>query len=222
MHSNHQRYGSVKASRMPKKLYTATDIEALVKQQKATCLQLEKGDLITPMARDVARELSLNVYEPGESPSTPVSSSNGTGSDSLEAKVRLIVSAMLDQPKTSPHAATFPVTLIDSRSTSMPPFAFEINRPEMDVRCEDVITQAHGSPMAAGFLTMHAGSFPWTLNYDEVEYVIEGELHIGTAQGTVIGKPGDVIFIPKGTSITFGTPSWAKFLYVTYPVDWAG
>jgi ethanolamine utilization protein EutQ len=37
-----------------------------------------------------------------------------------------------------------------------------------------------------------------------------------------IGRPGDVIAVPKGSSITFGTPSWARFLYVTYPVDWGG
>jgi ethanolamine utilization protein EutQ len=207
---------------MPKKLYTATDIEALVKTQKACCLQLEKGDLITPMARDIARELDLRIYEPGEAPAKQAAASPAPGPDNLETQVRKIVSAMLDQPQTSRPALSYPVAHVDSRALSMPPFAFEINRPQMDVRCEDVITQEHGSSMAAGFLTMHAGSFPWTLNYDEVEYVVEGELHIGTANGTVIGLPGDVIFIPKGTSITFGTPSWAKFLYVTYPVDWAG
>jgi ethanolamine utilization protein EutQ len=76
--------------------------------------------------------------------------------------------------------------------------------------------------MAAGFLSFHKGSFPWTLTYDEIEFVLEGEIHIGTAQGTVVGKPGDVLYIPKGTQITFGTPGWAKILYVTYPAEWAG
>jgi len=207
---------------MPKKLYTASDIDHLVKHQKACCLQLQKGDLITPMARDIARELGLQIFEPGDKPASTASTPPPEVSDPLEAQVRKIVSAMIGEPLSSGSTAVYPVAHVDSRSLTMPPFAFEINRPQMDVRCEDVITQEHGSPMAAGFLTMHAGSFPWTLNYDEVEYVIEGELHIGTAQGTVVGKPGDVIFIPKGTSITFGTPSWAKFLYVTYPVDWAG
>ncbi|HEY0775154.1 MAG TPA: hypothetical protein VGD51_13780 [Nocardioidaceae bacterium] len=28
--------------------------------------------------------------------------------------------------------------------------------------------------------------------------------------------------MPKGSSITFGTPSWTRFLYVTYPADWGG
>jgi ethanolamine utilization protein EutQ len=91
----------------------------------------------------------------------------------------------------------------------------------MDVRLRDVVTHDHGSPMAAGLMSLRRGSFPWTLAYDEIEYVIEGELHIGTPQGTVVGRPGDVLWVPKGAAITFGTPSWAKFLYVTYPAQWA-
>ena len=35
-----------------------------------------------------------------------------------------------------------------------------------------------------------------------------------------IGRPGDVFYVPKGSSITFGTPSWAKFVYVTFPANW--
>jgi len=36
----------------------------------------------------------------------------------------------------------------------------------------------------------------------------------------VRGKTGDVIYIPKGSSITFGTPSWTRFVYVVFPVNW--
>lgn len=102
------------------------------------------------------------------------------------------------------------------------PFPVELHRPEMDVRLRDVLGSDQGLPMAAGVLSLREGSFPWTLNYDEVEYVIEGELHITTADQQVVGHPGDVIAVPKGSSITFGTPSWTRFLYVTYPADWGG
>jgi len=105
---------------------------------------------------------------------------------------------------------------------ALEPFPVELHRPEMDVRLSDVVTVKHGLPMAAGMMSLRKGSFPWTLDYDEVEYVIEGELHITTADQNVVGRPGDVIAIPKGSSITFGTPSWARFLYVTYPADWGG
>lgn len=145
----------------------------------------------------------------------------------LEDKVRQIVARVLAQGAAgaAEAATTSPpgrgVVHVDGRAVTMPPFPFEIRRPEMDVRLQDVITHEHGSPMAAGFMSLHKGSFPWTLDYDEIEYVIEGELHITTVQGVTIGRPGDVIYVPKGTTITFGTPSWARFLYVTFPAQWA-
>jgi ethanolamine utilization protein EutQ len=30
-----------------------------------------------------------------------------------------------------------------------------------------------------------------------------------------------VIFIPKGSAITFGTPSYARFVYVAHPANWS-
>lgn len=102
------------------------------------------------------------------------------------------------------------------------PFPVDLGRPELDVRLRDVLGAEHGLPMATGVMSLRAGSFPWTLDYDEVEYVIEGELHITTAEQQVVGRPGDVIAVPKGSSITFGTPRWARFLYVTYPAEWGG
>jgi ethanolamine utilization protein EutQ len=92
----------------------------------------------------------------------------------------------------------------------------------MDVRTRDVVTGEHGVPMAAGLMSLREGSFPWTLDYDEVEYVLEGELHLTCGDQVVVARPGDVVAVPRGSSITFGTPSWARFLYVTYPADWGG
>ncbi len=208
---------------MPKKCYTAQDIKNLA-DQKIFELRLEKGDLVTPLARDQARESGVCIVE-AESSFEHQQRLNVSGlptrSGDFESLVRQIVEKLLHRSETSISCPSTDVVHVDSRTLTMPPFPFEINRPEMDVRLEDVITAKHGSPMAAGFMSLHKGSFPWTLNYDEIEYVIEGELHITTDKGTVIGRPGDVIYIPKGTKILFGTPQWAKFLYVTYPAEWA-
>ena len=54
----------------------------------------------------------------------------------------------------------------------------------------------------------------------KIDVVLEGELHIRSEGKTVIGKAGDVIFIPRGSSIEFGTPGKVRFIYVTYPADW--
>lgn len=84
----------------------------------------------------------------------------------------------------------------------------------------DVVGAEDGSPMAVGYMAWSNCFFPWTLNYDEVDVVLEGELHIRSEGQTVVGRPGDVIFIPKGAVIEFGTPSSTRFLYVTYPANW--
>jgi len=131
--------------------------------------------------------------------------------------VRRIVTRLLAGETTGPvrHVPA-------AASAELPPFPHPGPPPDQEVRARDVVTAADGVPMAAGFLTLTRGEFPWTLTYDEIQYVVEGELHIGLPEGRVVGRPGDVIYVPRGTAITFGTPSWAKFLYVTFPADWEG
>jgi ethanolamine utilization protein EutQ len=93
---------------------------------------------------------------------------------------------------------------------------------ENQVGLTDVVTKQDGSPMAAGYMAWSDCFFPWTLTYDEIDVVLEGELHIRSEGQAVVGRPGDVIYIPKGAVIEFGTPSRVRFLYVTYPADWQG
>jgi ethanolamine utilization protein EutQ len=95
--------------------------------------------------------------------------------------------------------------------------------PDKHVGLTDVVTGKDRSPMTAGFMSWaRIDSFPWTLDYDEIDYVLEGVLQL-TIDGRVLeGRPGDVVYIPKGSKVVFGTPSRTKIFYVTYPADWAG
>lgn len=229
---------------MKKRLITATDIRRF-KETGETCVLVAKGDLVTPLALDAARELGIELhYEANGMADLPAWSGAAQRArreaaqasvplapaapapvptpqpDALEVRVREIVTAMVAKCHT-PMPVT-PVRHVLGRGLKLEPFPFDVGRPEMDIRLLDVVTGAHGSPMAGGIMSFRKGSFPWTLDYDEIDYVIEGELHIGTEQGTVIGLPGDVLYIPKGTSITFGTPEWTKFFYVTFPAEWGG
>lgn len=177
---------------MPRHAVTAADVTAAAASGDAT-LFVDGDALLTPLARDEASRLGVRLVE-----RRPPTAGAPDGARGVAAAVHVPAGVQLE------------------------PFAFDVGRPDMDVRTSDVVTDAHGSPMAAGFMTLREGSFPWSLSYDEVEYVIEGELHIGTPDGTLVGRPGDVLYLPKGMDITFGTPSWARFLYVTYPAQWAG
>ncbi|GAA1542239.1 cupin domain-containing protein [Nocardioides humi] len=149
---------------------------------------------VTPLARDTARELGV-----------------------------LLVPARPPEPAPAPPSAgAAAIRHVDAREIALDPFPYPGPEPGQDVRVGDVVDAGHGSPMAAGFLTLTRGCFPWTLTYDEIEYVVEGELHLGIDGTTIVGHPGDVLYVPKGSAITFGTPSWARILYVTYPADWEG
>jgi ethanolamine utilization protein EutQ len=99
---------------------------------------------------------------------------------------------------------------------------FDTGTPGDKVFLKDIITSKDNDNIAAGFMTIEKCEFPWTLTYDEIDYVIEGELTIKVVNGKDIsGKAGDVIMIPKNTSIKFSAPEYAKFIYITYPANWA-
>ena len=123
-------------------------------------------------------------------------------------------------PEASFRSSTAPsgIKLIDGASVRMG--IFDGAGRENRVGIVDVVTAEDGSSMAAGFMAWEKCFFPWTLTYDEIDLVLEGELHIRCNGTTTIGKAGDVIFIPKNTSIEFGTPTSVKFLYVACPANW--
>jgi ethanolamine utilization protein EutQ len=89
-----------------------------------------------------------------------------------------------------------------------------------NVRLQDVISSRDGAPLAAGYMSLDEGSFPWTLTYDEIDIVLEGELVITRGEQVARAAAGDCVFIPKGSSITFSTPGHVRFVYVTYPANW--
>lgn len=181
---------------MSRRVITADDVLRLV-QAGENELVVAPGDRLTPLARDLVHERGVRLRESASTPPKTVADAPRTG-------------GRLPPLRHVPGADR----------VDLPAFPVDLGVPQMDVRSRDVVTAEHGMPMAAGVMSLREGSFPWTLDYDEVQYVLEGELHITRGHERVIGRPGDVIAVPKGSSITFGTPSWARFLYVTYPADW--
>ncbi len=89
-----------------------------------------------------------------------------------------------------------------------------------DVRVQDVTTLDEAPRIAAGVMEVENTRFPWTLTYDEFDLVLSGTLEIQVDGRTVTGHPGDLIYIPKGSSIAFASPDKARYVYVTYPADW--
>ena len=192
-----------------RELFTAADLRRLAREHKSDLLVLGPDDLITPEAVDVARELGVRlVREAAATPPAPGASA----------------------PSGPPPAGLPPPPLkvVRGMGLALEAFGAGLATPGTEVRLRDVVTSADGSPLAAGYMTLDAAQsgpqigaeFPWTLNYDEIDVVLEGELVITRGHEVVRGGPGDVIFIPKGSRITFGTPRHTRFVYVAFPADW--
>ncbi|WP_422528651.1 ethanolamine utilization acetate kinase EutQ [Serratia fonticola] len=227
-----------------KKLITANDIRDASAQGQQQILVVLRNCIITPEARSVAEQLgiSINELQPAAEAVPTVHTAErqkirehilahlpeGSVTETLIAQLieKVEQERQIKNPTSASDAvpASFRsvtgkggIKVVDGASVNFGRFA---GAGEHQVGLSDLITARDGSSMAAGFMRWEKAFFPWTLNYDEIDMVVEGELHIRHQGETLIGKAGDVVFIPKGSSIEFGTPSHVRFLYVAWPANW--
>ena len=96
----------------------------------------------------------------------------------------------------------------------------DTENPADRVWTRDLFTLEEAPRLGCGLMVMERTTFPWTLTYDEMDYVIEGRLDILVDGQTVSAGPGEVLYIPKDTSIQFSVRDKARFLYFVYPANW--
>ena len=96
----------------------------------------------------------------------------------------------------------------------------DTGNPAHRVYTRDLFTLQESPRLGAGLMEMTDTTFPWTLNYDEMDYVISGRLEVRWGGRAVSAGPGELIYIPKGSAIQFSVTGHARFLYFVYPADW--
>ena len=226
-----------------KQLISAADIRQAKSNKKTYLVAPAKDFIITPEAREVAKvegielldvapavavtpEPELTVIEPINQPEliqaeieAQLSHVNSAKSAQIQ---QLIATAMADfnqkLPVSPRQINDDGIVLIHGNAIKLDVFD---GAPGKNIGLTDVIGAKEGSNMGVGYMGWENAFFPWTLTYDEVNVVLEGELHVKTASGTTIAKPGEVIFIPKNSTVEFGTPTHVRYVYITYPVEWA-
>lgn len=97
----------------------------------------------------------------------------------------------------------------------------DTGNPSHKVYTRDVFDLSESPRLGCGIMEMTDTTFDWTLQYDEIDYVIEGALSINCNGTTTTANAGEVILIPKDSSIQFSVNGFSRFLYVTYPANWA-
>jgi ethanolamine utilization protein EutQ len=178
---------------MPRQLFTAEDIRRLARERAETLL-LAPDDIVTAEATDTAFALGVKLIRETES------------------------TVALKKESLSPNLP--PLKVVRMSTVQVEPFLEGKTTPGTNVWLKDVVITQDRSPMGVGYMSLDKGEMQWTLTYDEIDIVLEGELVITRGSEQVRGRTGDVIYIPKGSSITFGTPNWTRFVYVVFPVNW--
>lgn len=226
-----------------KTLITANDIRAAHARGEQEMSVVLRASIITPEAREVAELLGITIVECEGSAPTAACSVDEAKSETQRIRETIIaqlpegqfteslVSQLMDkvlkekqslelggmQPGFHSVTGKGGIKVIDGNNVKFG--RFDGAQPHC-VGLTDLVTEQDGSSMAAGFMQWDNAFFPWTLNYDEIDMVLDGELHVRHEGETMIAKAGDVMFIPKGSSIEFGTPTTVRFLYVAWPANW--
>ena len=190
---------------------------------------LDEDSVLTPSAKDLAKELGISICKGREEiVGRPTRQTNTPQQDvkpepeitepiilneDLKKAVQKILGEVLKPACENPRA-----THVKGENVVIQPFLEA--PPGQKVGLVDVITAREGN-LCSGFMTFDHSKLPWFLNYDEVDYIIEGEFVLEVEGKVFRAKAGDVVYIPKGSQVVFSSPTFCKVFYATYPANWA-
>lgn len=216
-----------------KKLICAKDIEALILNgEKVFCI--DGSEIITPSAQDLAK--NNGIIFSTKAPEVKVQKSevkNPLNIEDMDCEQMLnffkvmmdkgLLQQMLECLKTKSlpfEADTDPSGLKVVRGSSVKMDVFDTGNPDNKVYFQELVSKEE-SKMSAGFLIIENSKFDWELTYEEIDYVIEGTLTVEINGKTYTAHAGDVLFVPSGSKVVWGSPDKARVFYTTYPANWA-
>lgn len=204
-------------------------------------ISLEKNCVLTPSAQELVKELGVTITRGNQvisaaknkrvsvsqtqvftartaaSDSVPLSASAISEQNAIEPDLKKKVQKILEE--TLKPACPNPRAL-HVRGDQVVIQPFDQAPPGQRIGLTDIVTANEGN-LCAGFMTFDHSELPWFLNYDEADYIIEGDFMLKVGDQVFRAKAGDVVYIPKGSQVVFSSPTFCKVFYVTYPANWA-
>lgn len=226
---------------MLKKLITASDVESALSNKQFT-IAVDDNTLITPAARDVAKENGITFTEDISLSAVPACTK------SVEPVVEAATAPVANAPVGAVPTGNQLIDLLQSilvnkiggtvasdglvrdkdasglqivRAQDVDFEVFDTGVPGANVQYKELIGYSDSPNISAGLLKIVGSKFPWTLLYDEIDMVLEGELSITINGVKRTAKAGDVLYVPKNSEVIWGADEYAKVFYVTYPANWA-
>lgn len=220
----------MKGGAILKRLICAEAVKAAAARGEKTFL-FDGKTIITPAARDAARELGIEFSEgsscvaEGKSAKADLNQAKGAiDKDLIYQVVKAVLANRCSEGEQIPAflAEGDPqngLKIVRGRSVSLE--NFDTGNPKDKVAYREVVSKDEAK-MSAGFLTIEDSCFDWELCYEEIDIILDGCLAIEMDGKTHYAYQGDVIFIPNGSKVRFsaGGPGHVKLFYVTYPANW--
>jgi ethanolamine utilization protein EutQ len=223
----------LKGSENMKKLICAKDVEQLILNGEKV-FYLDGSEIITPSATDLAKNNEILFTTEVPAPKVEhleakkVPSIEGMDSEMMLNFFRAMMDKGLLQemleclkPKNLLfEAESDPNGLKVVRGKTVKMDVFDTGNPNAKAYFQELVSKEE-SKMSAGFLVIENSKFDWELTYEEIDYVIEGTLTVEINGKTYTAYPGDVLFVPSGSKVVWGSPDKARVFYTTYPANWA-
>ncbi|WP_217078107.1 cupin domain-containing protein [Clostridium baratii] len=215
-----------------KRLICAKDMEKFLATGEKV-FYIDKDVILTPSAKDIAKNNDISIttekISDKEICSTSCKGVEGLDSNKLLEMFRELVNEGLLQEMLKILASGEGSKFISScdesglkvvKGSSVKMDVFDTGNPNNKVYFQELISKDE-SKMSAGFLIIEDSKFEWELTYEEIDYVIEGTVTVEINSKIYEANAGDVLFVPKGSKVVWGSPNKAKLFYATYPANWA-
>jgi len=214
-----------------KKLICVKDVETQNKQGNKI-FYIDNDTIITPSAKDAAKVFGIEFSSESKGCEVQVCEPEKTSGGEIDSNMiytvlkgmlekGLLNGGIFDNTPNQPYISERDCGgLKVVRGGSVKMDVFDTGNPDNKVFYQEVISK-DDSKMSAGFLSIEKSSFEWELCYEELDYVIEGTLTVTINGKTFTAYPGDVLFVPSGSKVVWGSPDKARIFYATYPANWA-
>lgn len=196
-----------------KKLICVEDVEQAQADGIALCV--DGNTIITPAAQDLIEAFQLPIKESCETTLTEAAIPNELDKNTLIQLLKMILAGKTVSFQCEQHDSGLKVVKGESVKMAL----FDTGDPNAKVCYQELISKEEAQ-ISAGFLEIDHSSFDWELTYEEIDYVISGTLEITIESQTFTANPGDVVFVPKDSKVTWCSPNKVKLFYATYPANW--
>ncbi len=87
------------------------------------------------------------------------------------------------------------------------------------IAANGLINAGFSRNLGAGVGVFDRCSVPWTPDYDEVLFILDGVLRLRVGDDTFVASRGDTVWIPEGTAIVYESAFRTTFFYAVCPVQ---